>query len=363
MVMKKEEYFKYFFVGLFALTAYLCFLLVNPLLESILASFVLAYTFYPVYQWLLRRIKSPIGSSLIISFILILLLLIPTFFIADNIITDARVGYLVIKQKLATGNIFGVACPEGSTNLACKITGPLKTILADPQVNVYLQESISKGATYVLTKLSDFLLSLPQVILQLSVTFFLTFYLFIDGEAMIAHGRRLIPLSPKHQSHIMQKLKDVTFAVVYGSLIVAVIQGALGGIGFWIFGVGSPLVWGIVMALFALLPVVGTAAIWLPAAIYLLVVGASEGNTIMVWNGIGLLLWGALLVSTIDNLIKPKIIGDRAGIHPGLILIGALGGLAVFGFIGFVIGPLLLGLLKTLIEIYEKEELLGNGSR
>jgi predicted PurR-regulated permease PerM len=224
-----------------------------------------------------------------------------------------------------------------------------------------LQEAISQGTTFILKQMSEFLLSLPTIILHLVVTFFLMFYLFIDGHLLINRARQVIPLAAHHQNHIVRKLQDVTFAVIYGSLIVALIQGALGGIGFWIFGVGSPIAWGIVMAVLALVPLFGTAFVWLPASIYLMVVGAAEADQTMVWRGIGLLIWGAVVVSSIDNILKPKIIGDRAGIHPGLVLIGALGGLATIGFIGFVIGPLILGLLKTFIDIYEKEELRGNG--
>lgn len=362
MAAKKEDYFKYFFLGLLALTLYLSFLIIKPFMGAILSSFVLAYTFYPVYRWLVRKINKPILTSLLVSLVLVLLLLVPIFFIADNILTDARVGYVIIKQKLASGNIFGVACPEGVQNVACTVTGPLKSVLADPQVNVYLQESISKGTTFLLTRISEFLLSLPKVILHLAVTFFLTFYLFIDGPKLLERGRTLIPLAKKHQDHIVRRLEDVTFAVVYGSLIVALIQGVLGGVGFWLFGVGSPIIWGLVMAIFALVPFVGTAVVWLPAALFLMVVGASEGNPSVVWNGIGLLLWGSLIVSTADNFLKPKIIGDRAGVHPALILVGALGGLVLFGFIGFVIGPLILGLLKTLLDIYEREEITRNGA-
>jgi predicted PurR-regulated permease PerM len=362
MPAQKEDYFKYFFLALLALTAYVSFLVMKPFLGAILTSFVLAYTFHPVYRWLLARIKSPVITSLLVSFVLVLLLIAPIFFIADNVVTDARVGYLIVKQKIATGNIFGVACPEEGASFACKLTGPLKTFLADPVTNAYLQESISKGTTFLLTRVSDFLISLPTIILHITVTFFLTFYLFIDGYRLIARGRVLIPLAKKHQEHIVRRIEDVTFAVVYGSLIVALIQGILGGIGFWMFGVGSPIIWGLVMALFALVPFVGTAFIWLPAAVFLIVVGSSEGNPTTVWHGFGLLLWGMLIVSTADNFLKPKIIGDRAGVHPALILIGALGGLAVFGFIGFVIGPLVLGLLKTLLDIYEKEEIHKNGA-
>ena len=118
MVIKKEEYFKYFFLTLFALVIFLSYLLARPFLGAILASFVFAYTFYPVYKWLVKHIKSPTASALIVSFALVILLIAPVFLFANNIITDARVGYVIIKQKLATGNIFGVACPDGVESVA-----------------------------------------------------------------------------------------------------------------------------------------------------------------------------------------------------------------------------------------------------
>lgn len=356
MVPKKEVYFKYFFLALLIITVYLSWLIAKPFIGAILSSFVLAYIFYPVYNWLQKKIRSKTVSSLIVSIILILLLFLPIFFFADTIVEDARVGYLVLRQKLSSGNVFGVACPDADGAL-CRIMDPVNQLLADPQTNVYLQEAISKGTTFVLTQITGFLLSLPRIMMQLAVTFFLLFYLFIDGEKLIQIGKKLIPLSVRHQTHILKRLQETTFAVVYGSLIVALIQGALGGFGFWLFGVSSPVIWGIVMAIFALVPFIGTAVIWLPASLFLIIVGAAEGNSAMIGNGIGLLLWGALIVGTIDNFLKPKIIGARAGIHPALILIGALGGLALIGFIGFIIGPLILAMLKTLLDIYEREGL------
>ena len=358
MLIKREDYFKYFFIVLFALVAYLSFRVAEPFLGAILSSFVLAYTFYPVYTWLVKRVKYPVLASLLVSFALVLLLITPMFFFANDLVTDARVGYVILKQKLATGNIFGVACPSGTESIACALTGPLKNVLEDPVTNAYLQESISSGTTFLLTRISTFLLSLPSIIVQLAVTFFLIFYLFIDGAVLVQRCRALLPLSQRHQEHIIAKLKEVTFAVIYGTIIVALIQGALGGFGFWLFGVGSPLLLGIIMAIFALVPLVGTAVIWFPAAVFLMVVGASEANPVIVWNGIGLLLWGTFVVSMIDNVLKPKIIGDRAGVHPALVLIGALGGIALVGFVGFVVGPMIIALLKTLLELYEREELL-----
>jgi predicted PurR-regulated permease PerM len=145
---------------------------------------------------------------------------------------------------------------------------------------------------------------------------------------------------------------------MYGSILIAVIQGALGALGFWIFGIESFFIWGMVMAIFALVPFVGTAIIWIPAALYLIAKGTTSGNMTLVWHGVGLLLYGVFIISSADNLLKPKLIGDRAGMHPVVVLLGVLGGLSLFGFAGFLIGPLILAAMTSFADIYQKEKIL-----
>jgi predicted PurR-regulated permease PerM len=358
MVMKKEEGFKYFFLVLFIVAAYLSFLVIKPILTAILSGIILGYVFFPLHRWITKFVKQRHVSAVIISLILVSAIFLPIFFFADSLFTEARVGYVVVKQRLSTGNIFGLACPESETSFACVVARPVQNLIADPEINVYLQQAVSTGITFVLNSIQNFLLSLPKLLLNLLVTFFVTFYIFIDGQKLIDKARKILPLRKRHQEHIMKRVRDISFAVIYGNIIVALIQGALGGLGFFLFDVGQPFLWGFVMAVFALVPFIGTAIIWLPAAIFLIVVGGSEGNADMVGNGIGLLLWGSLLVGTVDNIIKPKIVGSRAGIHPVIILVGAIGGLAFMGPVGFIIGPLILALLMTLLDIYEREELI-----
>jgi predicted PurR-regulated permease PerM len=158
-----------------------------------------------------------------------------------------------------------------------------------------------------------------------------------------------------HQKQVMQQLDEVSFAIIYGSLLIALIQGGIGAIGFYFFGISSPLTWGIIMSIFALIPFIGTAIVWLPMSLILVVQGITTSSSSTMLKGVGLLLYGALIISTIDNILKPHIIGKRAKIHPVLVLLGVLGGLAFFGFIGFIVGPLILAVVATVIEIYEKE--------
>ena len=148
-------------------------------------------------------------------------------------------------------------------------------------------------------------------------------------------------------------------AIVYGSIVVALIQGTLGGIGFWIVGIPSPILWGILMSLFALIPMVGTGIIWVPASLGMAAYGYLSGDTVMVWKAIGLFIYGVFVIAGIDNVLKPKIIGERAHVHPVIILLGVLGGLKFFGIVGFAVGPLILAIFITFLEIYEYEKKRG----
>jgi predicted PurR-regulated permease PerM len=181
------------------------------------------------------------------------------------------------------------------------------------------------------------------------------FFLWRDWDRLIKKLHQLIHLRKHHEAHIMSKMNDMTYAIVYGNFIVALIQGAVGALGFMIFGVPSPLVWGLVMAFFSLIHIIGTPVVWVPASLLLILDGISSASNNEIIRGVGLFLYGLIIISTIDNILKPKIIGGRGNIHPVLVLIGVLGGIGLFGLIGIIIGPLILGLFNVFIDIFEEE--------
>jgi predicted PurR-regulated permease PerM len=192
--------------------------------------------------------------------------------------------------------------------------------------------------------------------LDLFIVLFVMFFLFRDGEVFVDKIERIMPLKDKYRKHVFKKLNDMAYAVIYGSIIIAVIQGTLGGIGFLIFGLSSPLLWGIVMIFASLIPYVGSSIIWFPAALILIFDGYLNMETTLIIKGILLMIYGIFVVGTVDNILKPKIIGDRSGLHPVLVLLGVVGGLALLGFVGIIIGPIILAMLVTFIKIYEEEK-------
>ncbi len=351
----KDGVFKYFFIALFIAITALTLWVARPFINALLASAVVAYVFYPIYNKLERYIRYRNVRAVIVSAFIVLLFIAPLFLIIQTAAPDARYVYIRAKQKVLTGEIIDVQCPVGKENALCTLSNRIQALVREPDTRYYLEEVVGKVTNFFLNKTSELVFSLPVIFINLFVTFFAVFYLLRDGKQLVAHIKSLLPIHPRHREHIFQKLSDTAHAVVYGSLVVAIIQGTLGGLGFLAFGVSSPILWGLMMALFALVPFVGTAVIWLPTALVMIATGSTEGDPVVTWKGIGLLLYGFFIISGIDNVLKPMLIGDRAKVHPVLILIGVLGGLAAFGAAGFIIGPLVLAVFKVFLDIYKRE--------
>jgi len=348
---KESNYLKYLFLVLFLFVLYISYLVIKPFLVAVLAGMLIAFVFFPVYKFFQKKLKSKTISALLVSLLILLLISVPVIFFVDQVSNEARFIYLRAKQSLASDNVLGIQC--GSDNQSQKFLCSLNRLVSEPDFRFYMQDVVSKGATYVITQASDFLISLPRIALSLFVAFFIAFYLFIEGNVFLDRIKKGLPLAAHHRKQIFEKLNDMAHAVIYGSIVIAIIQGFLGGVGFWVVGISSPILWGMAMAVFSLIPFLGTAVIWLPASIILIVTGHPE-------FGIALAIYGMLIVSTIDNFLRPKLVGSRARVHPVLVLLGAIGGIALMGFIGFFIGPLIIALLKAFIDIYEKEHSIGH---
>jgi predicted PurR-regulated permease PerM len=174
---------------------------------------------------------------------------------------------------------------------------------------------------------------------------YLLFYLLRDGDTLLTFVQRAIPLPPEQRQVLVSSFTATVRGVLKGDIVVGLVQGTLGGLIFWVLGMGTPVLWGAVMAVLSLLPAFGTGLVWVPAGIYLLLTGS-------VWKGIVLLAFGALVISTIDNVLRPVMVGKDVKMPSYVVLVSTLGGIAVFGVNGVVIGPLLAALFLTAWEIY-----------
>ena len=344
----KEEFSKYFILLFLVIAVFLVFLIIRPFIITILTSTIISYIFYPLYKWINKKTKRKNLSAIIVAILIIILIITPILFVANSLTREVITIYSNSKQRIAEGNI--IETESGSDSLY-KLNSFLINIAEKPQIG----SSIDSITNTIISSLSNFVFTIPKRILSFFVMIFLVFFMLRDGDLMVKKIKYLIPLKDRYQNKIVKKFSSVTRAVVYGHFITALIQGMVGTLGLYIFGIKSPLVWGIIMVIACMIPFVGAPVVWFPLGVFKVIIGLNSGNNYETIMGIGLLAYGFIIVSSIDNLIRPKIIGDRARIHPTIILLGILGGLAIFGFIGIVVGPLILSLFLTFAEIYKTE--------
>lgn len=353
--MEQKLYQKAFFAIIFLTLIAVSFLIIKPFLTALLTGMVFSYVFYPFYKKILSKISNKNASAFIASVLVVIVITMPLFFILNTISKEAYTAYILSRQKSSNVQLLSSECQPADKS-ACKLLNYFAEKVNDPQIKYYLDTTIKGATTRITGKISDILISVPVFMLHMFITLFVMFFLFKDGHLLINKVERLLPLKEKHRDRVLKKLNDMTFAVIYGSIAVAIIQGTLGGIGFFIFGLPTPLLWGLVMIFASFIPYVGSTIIWLPAALFLIFNGYTTADSTFVIKGVLLIIYGVFVVGTIDNILKPKIIGEKGGLHPVLVLLGVVGGLQFFGFIGVMIGPILLALLVAFVNIYEEEK-------
>lgn len=192
--------------------------------------------------------------------------------------------------------------------------------------------------------------STAQLVISLGVMLYVLFFLFRDGAGVAATIRKASPISPHHTDHILRKFSDVVKATVKGNVIIAVIQGTIGGVTFWMLGIEAALLWGVVMSVLSLLPVVGAFIVWAPTAAYLLLTG-------QYLHGAILLAVGVFVISLIDNLLRPPLVGKGTRLPDYVVLVSTLGGLSLFGINGFIIGPLIAALFVAVWSLFTDDQI------
>src|SRR3989338_2752032 len=345
--------YDYVFVGIFLILTILAYFILNPFLTAILGSFILAYVFYPVYSKMRRFIRNETIMALIVSFLIVLLFTLPLMFVANSLVHEARVNYLFIKDFISSGKFMGgEECTDPSS--ACALQNLIASYASNSQVQYYATDFFAKAADFLISFAGRLIFSIPAYLLNFFIMLFLVYYLLKEGEVLIYRLKVLLPVTDEYAENIYNTIKQTTFAVVYGHVIVAAGQATIGGLAFWIFGVPSPILWSFVMFFLALIPLMGTPLVWGPAVIFKF---ASNEPV----SAIGILIVG-IFISTADNFIKPKLIAEKAGkVHPAAILLGVLGGMLLFGIVGMFIGPVILSLLMTFIKIYEDDKIEAKG--
>lgn len=351
------KYNKFLLIGIIALVLLLNYFLIKPFFIAIISAITLTYIFYPLYKWVQRKVRNKNLAASIMILILLLILIIPLLFIIPTLSKQISLAYILTKQGLTSS--ISPMCgtnPTGLASVVCDVGTFISQIQADPQTKLYMNDILTDAYSFSIEKISQFVLSLPGIILNVFIMLFVMFYLFKDGGKISDYVLNILPFDKKHKESYIKRVNELSHATVYGHILVSIIQGLVGMIGFIIFDFPSPIVAGIVMVVLSILPFIGPWLLWIPVSIIRIINGIVEGNNNIVTSGAGLFIYGLIFISLIDNLIRPKIVGDRARIHPITALIGVIGGLMVFGFIGIFIGPLIMDILIAFIQVYVEDK-------
>jgi predicted PurR-regulated permease PerM len=340
-----------FLLALTSVSLFLCYLLFKPFISPLLSATVIAIVFYPVHARVQRRIRRPSLAALITTLLVILVFVAPAALVLFGVKRELADLYALLDQKTSESGGF-------SEFLSGVLDRPMAWI------GRYVDVSQIDARAELVNRLRDLsavLVSrgwmivggLGSFILNSAIALFTLFFLFREGRALRRRIAALLPLNSAQVERLFSGIENTVLGTVYGGLIVAAVQGAMVGIALWVLGLDSPLFWGLVAALFALLPLVGTAVVWVPAAIYLVASGS--------WlKGLILVGWGALVVGTVDNILRPILIRGRVQMHPLLIFFSVFGGVSVFGFLGLFIGPVILALTTTSLAMLREESRAWN---
>jgi predicted PurR-regulated permease PerM len=311
--------------------------ILSPFFGSILWSALLAIMFGSLYRRLLksmprRRNLAAFATLLII----VIMVLIPLALVTASALHEAANVYARFQSGEMDFNQyqsqFASALPSRLVELLNRLDLDNLTLARER-----LSSSLITAGQHLAGQALDIGQTTAEFIVSLFVMLYMLFFFLRDGDELISHIRRVTPLPAEHQSAIFAQVTATIRATIKGDILVALIQGALGGLIFWVLGVGAPVLWAAVMAILSLLPVLGSALIWVPVAIYLRLTGS-------VIQGIILLVYGTFVISLADNFLRPVLVGQDIKMPSYVVLISTLGGIAVFGANGFVIGPLVAAL-------------------
>lgn len=344
----------YFLLLCIGITGYFLLQILQPFMNILILSAVFSTAFYPLYDWVLKFMKGKERIAALTTCLLVFLfILVPLIIFAILLGRQAFDAYGFIQRTVSNGAFEPYLRWEHGGYLYDAL-GILREQIGSfvdidsLDLRTRITEMAQTGATFLAAQSANIIKSIGWLAISLFILLFAMFYFFKDADLIIKKLMTLSPLPKKHEIELFKKFKEMSHAALYGILLTAIAQGFVGAIGFAIVGIPSSIFWGTAIALFSLVPIIGTATIWLPASIILLATGNIGG-------GLFLFGYGLLVVSTVDNFLRAYFIGEKTKMNQLLTFLAVFGGIGVFGLIGVIFGPLILALFFAFLHIYEKE--------
>lgn len=343
-----NDHQKFFHLLLFVVTAGLCWIL-TPFFGAVFWGTILAILFQPVQRWLAARFgKRRNLAALLTMSLIILIVILPLVFVAATLVQE--IAYVYQEIKTAQPNY-----TQYYQDILHSLPTSIQRLLAKygltnlPGIQRKLTDGAAQISQFVAAQAYVIGQNTFQFVISFGVMLYMVFFLLRDGGEIGRRVRRALPLDDEHKQLLLSKFTTVVRATVKGNIAVALVQGALGGLIFWILGIEGVVLWGSLMAFLSLLPAIGAGLVWVPAAIYFLMIDE-------IWKCVILVAFCVGVIGLVDNLLRPILVGKDTKMPDWVVLISTLGGMALFGINGFVIGPLIAALFMASWDIFARGE-------
>ncbi len=319
-------------------------------LSAIVLAFLIVSIFYPVYYWIKRLFRgSEISASLIMILLILLVLILPVGWFVGTLSNEAFDFYNNTRSSVSLQKIQKILESDSLWAQRIRKVGDMTGVTVTTETVQSLAASLGKKVgLFLYNQISSMASNLLSFLVHFFLMMLAIYYLFRDGERLKDYIASLLPVPKEQFEKVIKKFQETGKAIIIGNGLSGIVQGVLGGFGFFFFGLSSPSLWGAIITFMAFLPIIGASVVFIPASIILIV----QGN---IGIGIGFLIYNLVYSSIIEYLIKPKMIGKGMQMNSLLVFIGIIGGIKLFGILGVIYGPLIITIFLTLAEIYRLE--------
>lgn len=344
--MKREQILILLFVLFTSIFFYLFYQMIVDFFVPICWAAVFVITFFPLYDKLLKRLKSKGLTSVIFCFLIIILIIGPFAYLFAVLVNEAATAVAKVNAMYQSGQLDEYLSFEVPWITSIKQILSQYFDLSEVNLNNMVKQAADKLGGFLFNQTSWLVTNGTKFVFYFGLMIFTMYYFFKDGESLVSEIKKVMPLAKEQVELTFKHLREVIYATMYGGVVVALVQGVMGGAMFAIFGISSPVFWGAVMALLSIIPLVGAFIVYIPAGIILIISGSYV-------KGILVIAIGSVIISQVDNVLRPFLISGRTAMHPLLLFFSILGGIALFGLLGVVLGPLIAAVFVTLLKILE----------
>lgn len=345
--LRAQKMSRYFLLFVLLGISFVFFQMLSMFLMPVFLAAVFCGLTYPIYEKLCELLRGNKGISAFLCCLMVILLVLgPVAFLVDVVRVSAIDFYGNHQEKVQ----------EFIKNLNATVLNDLRNSellqrlgvdVDNLDLNTYLRQAAEGVGRFLLGIIGTTRQGI-EFIVQFVIMLFTMYYFYKDGERLIEWAKYLSPLDDRHEDAIINRFRSVSRATIKGTLLIGLIQGSLGGLVLWLFGFNAAVLWGMVMVVLSIIPMVGAWGVMVPAGIYEIFIGN-------FWSGIAIILISSIFIGNIDNFLRPKLVGRDAGMHDLMIFFSTIGGLSVFGLMGFILGPVIAVLFLTVLEIYSIE--------